>query len=227
MPSFLIISGRDEILNAFVPQIDMAGRWRCCRPCSGKRQGAIRLLDEDQEGPRASDERHCTDVMFIVLFALTMVVFALVGAVSLRIGDTSRLRFGEDHLGRQCGTGELKHLPKMYFPLLGRDLLSQRDLISTPWKLHLFGVCTAACPRRGDRVTDFGRNGPGWPVTETTLSVLNRCVPTVEESSSKMCAQTMPARRPPAMPLPLLERCALCPPRPPLAPQGGVRRAAL
>ena len=163
------------------------GMGRCCKPI-----GAKRLLDEDQEGPRITDERHCTDVVCIILFVATMAVFALIGVIGVQIGDLSHLRYGEDHLGRQCGTGALAHLPKTYYPMLGRDLVSQRELVSTPWRLRLFGVCTTSCPARGDVVRDFGYRGSGWPVAESTLSVLNRCVPTVEETQTNMIACVEP-----------------------------------
>ena len=163
---------------------------RCCCP---RRRGAKRLLDEDQEGPRTSDERQCTDTCCLLLFVLAMAPFALIGAVALKLGDPRSLQFAEDHLGRRCGIGKLAHLPKTYYPMLGRDLASQADLVNQPWRLRLFGVCVESCPKRGDEaVRDFGRPATSWPVAESTVDVLNRCVPTRETTSSKTVACVLP-----------------------------------
>ena len=62
-----------------------------------------------------------------------------------------------------------------------------------PWRLRLFGVCTASCPKRGDApVRDFGGPGTTWTVDESTVDVLNRCVPTIETSTSETVACVLP-----------------------------------
>mmetsp|Transcript_5468 Transcript_5468/g.13380 ORF Transcript_5468/g.13380 Transcript_5468/m.13380 type:complete len:806 (-) Transcript_5468:94-2511(-) len=160
----------------------------CCCP-----RGAKRLIDEDQDGPRTYDERHCTDTLCLLVFTLAMVFFAFLGAVSFEMSDVRSLSFARDHLGRRCGVGELSKLPKVHYPRLASDLLTQSELIRQPWRLQLFGICTATCPQRGDPpIRDAYGESVEWPVAVDTVDVLNRCVPIAEESASSTVACAFP-----------------------------------
>lgn len=155
------------------------------------RRGA-RLLDEE-EGPRTRDERQCTDTLCLLAFLVTLGLVALVGGAGASMGDIASVAFGKDHLGRRCGVGELAHLRKVFYPRLGGELLVQSDLIRQPWRLQLFGICTATCPQRGDPpIRDFSGDDAEWPVVVSTVDVLNRCVPTAEEVTHKTVACAFP-----------------------------------
>ena len=152
---------------------------RCCL-----RLKSQRLLDDDQEGPRTFEERSCTDVLCLLLFGAAMALLALVGSVSVRLGDITRIQFGKDHLGRRCGVGELSNLSMIFYHDLGGDLWRQRELVSRPWLLKLDGICAERCPQRGEVISDVGVASAGAmrgvKVYESTVPILNRCVPTDE-----------------------------------------------
>lgn len=164
-------------------------RGACCCPTPGSR-----LLSDEQDGPRHSDERTCTDCLCCLLFVVAMGALWLVGRVAFIIGDPSKLYFGTDHLGRRCGVGELASTSKVYFPRLSSDLLDQQDKLSTPWRLDLYGVCVENCPTEGAQgpspkfVVDT--HPKRWPVAEGTVDFLNRCVPieSTKTRSATYCA---------------------------------------
>ena len=161
---------------------------RCCG------QGSRRLLDDDLDSARRVDARGCTDCCCLLLLGLSVSLLALVAHVAEQIGDPSLIFFGTDHLGRQCGKAPLEIAPKLYFPRLSADLLEQRDKLSTPWALELYGVCVPDCPTRRGTSTEaspayvsdlaLGYRGQRWPVGEGTSDILNRCVPIEREPQS-------------------------------------------
>ena len=83
------------------------------------------------------DAHGCTDMACLLLFALTMGVFAAVGGAAFAMGDPAALQHGTDHLGRRCGSeGELADYPAVFYPRLSHDLVEQRDVLTrTPCAL--------------------------------------------------------------------------------------------
>jgi len=153
------------------------------QPCCGLCPKGERLIDESQDGPRSFSERFCTDTLCLVPFFLTVLLVAIIGQIAITTGDPTSIRFGTDHTGRRCGVGEFENLPKIYFPKLGTELVAQRELLATPWRLHLFGVCVRECPERDAQVYDVG--GGSFSVALPTTSVLNRCLPVEEQDDEK------------------------------------------
>ena len=153
------------------------------QPCCGLCPKGERLIDESQDGPRSFSERFCTDTLCLVPFFMTVLLVAIIGQVAITTGDPTSIRFGTDHTGRRCGVGELEARPKIYFPKLGTELLAQRELLATPWRLHLFGVCVRECPERDAQVHEVG--GGSFSVALPTTSVLNRCLPVEEQDNEQ------------------------------------------
>jgi len=152
--------------------------------CWGLCPKGERLIDESQEGPRSHSERFCTDAICLLPLLTTISLLAAIGQLALATGDPNSLRFGTDHLGRRCGAGPLAAAPKLYYPHLGSELLAQRELLSTPWQLQLFGVCVAECPQRDSgAVREVGSRSEAYAVSLSTQSVMNRCLPVEEQDT--------------------------------------------
>ena len=81
-----------------------------------------------------------------------------------------------------------------YYPRLASDLGRQYDvLVSEPWRVRLYGLCVAECPRRHDApLADYGAAGTEWPVPASTTAVLNRCVPLAEHNETRTAACAEP-----------------------------------
>ena len=167
----------------------------CCLPRSSCCRKDRLLLDDTQDSPVVVDARGCTDMACLLLFALTMGVFAAVGGAAFAMGDPAALQHGTDHLGRRCGSeGELADYPAVFYPRLSHDLVEQRDVLTrTPWALHLYGVCVAACPQHGDPPVPEPGTSRTWPVGTNTANVANRCLPIEESSTANVHACVEPA----------------------------------
>ena len=164
------------------------------QPCCGLCPKGERLIDEDQDGPRSHSERFCTDRLCLLPLLLTLVLLGAIGQLAVETGDPTSIRYGTDHLGRRCGVGELEQEPKIFFPKLGTELVAQRELLATPWKLQLFGVCVPECPQRGSGDIYEVGGSEGYAVSLSTQSVMNRCLPVEEESTSAPAqAPSLPA----------------------------------
>ena len=180
-------------------------RWCCQRQSRGQP-----LLDDDQEAPRSHDERHCTDVACLLLFATTMACLGVVGLAAAELGDPAKIFFATDHLGRRCGIGALDRYPKIYYPQLAHDLLTQQERLTTPWQLELNGICIAACPAwdgEHDRLVPSSVADEGdasfherWRRDVTDPTVVRRCRLASRQRRAGCFNQMLPTRTHPPSP---------------------------
>jgi hypothetical protein len=138
------------------------------------------LVLTEEIGPVKS--RHCTDVIFLLLFLAAFVCmngvgFAAVGLIhsdSLSPGDPLRLVRGVDYMGAFCGTdGLVGALPNKWEP---------NALGFTPNNAGVFvptglGICVSSCPSIGNvRADPYGTYG-SWTAMVSTINVLGYCLP--------------------------------------------------
>lgn len=178
----------------------------CCGPPDPDAEGLLSSHDGKSDTQDA-DTRRCTDCLCLLLFALTLAAAGTVAQAAFIVGDPERLTNGVDYTGALCGRGALSTQPYVYYPMLHEDLQAHREiLMSAPWAIPLYGICVAACPQHGDDVVDYacqrGHHSCGWHadpllgwytqrrnmwhVNADTSSMLNRCLPTLRETSSEL-----------------------------------------
>jgi choline transporter-like protein 2/4/5 len=154
----------------------------------GEKQGDIKDIEE----------RHCTDVLFLIIFVVMWLGMLVLGVGSYVTGDPTALSYGTDYQGNRCGVGEFESKPVVWFPRMTADLVEQAALITQhPTELVLYGLCLETCPTLHDPpyVEDYGwPTNPGakqhrWPVAMSTFNAVNRCLPeiTSNESVSTFC----------------------------------------
>mmetsp|Transcript_17306 Transcript_17306/g.44323 ORF Transcript_17306/g.44323 Transcript_17306/m.44323 type:complete len:745 (-) Transcript_17306:187-2421(-) len=176
--------------------------------------------NDEEPGPTKPSERGCTDVLCCCLMLLYWVGMLGIFGLALTFGNPYSVVYGKDYGGFRCGIpGEGvpdPTLSKIYYPQLSADLARQSDLIETPWKLHLYGLCVETCPQQGEVVTDYGCSRPTlypqaskskctnsrgqWVTPLNTQNVLNRCMPVTSIEGNKTLLCSMPnclqAKRP-------------------------------
>ena len=98
--------------------------------------------------------RRCTDILFLVIFALYWLGMIVVTVIGTQQGDPRRLVYGTDNAGRVCGGDELPDKPYTVYPRTAEDALLAGEEISRtePWNILFFGVCVSECPKEGDFV---------------------------------------------------------------------------
>ncbi|KAJ1633773.1 hypothetical protein T492DRAFT_837366 [Pavlovales sp. CCMP2436] len=127
--------------------------------------------------------------------------------LALTFGNPYSVVYGKDYGGFRCGIpGEGvpdPTLSKIYYPQLSADLARQSDLIETPWKLHLYGLCVETCPQQGEVVTDYGCSRPTlYPQASKSKCTNSRgqCMPVTSIEGNKTLLCSMPnclqAKRP-------------------------------
>ncbi|KAG8457828.1 hypothetical protein KFE25_005097 [Diacronema lutheri] len=166
--------------------------------------------NNEEPGPTKPNERGCTDMLCCCFLLAYWIGMLAVFALALMLGNPYSVLYGKDYAGFRCGLdGEGVPTPatsKVYYPQLSADLARQSALVATPWKLHLYGLCVASCPKQGERVLDYGcarpelypgasratcTSGRGlWLTALDTEDVANRCMPrkTREGNSTLLCA---------------------------------------
>ena len=129
----------------------------------------------------------------MLFFALCMGAMAAIGGAAFTLADPSALIYGHTSDGHRCGVGAYAASSQTYYPHLASEIAEQRNLLlSSPWEFDPHGVCVRECPSRGG-VRDA--DGHWWDVAESTMSVLNRCMPVKEEKASRTVACTDPTCR--------------------------------
>lgn len=164
-------------------------------------------------GP-ASQKRHCTDILFLLLFILFWIGMIAIGGVAIQQGNLDRLRYGNDSEGNLCGVNNELLQPAS----------DARNLVSKP-NQYLFNptnpqasyrICMEKCPSKSwqpicpydtelpsgieDALFDNGGSSSLEPselilflangtlgncsLTIKSSPVLNRCVPDIAELGS-------------------------------------------
>jgi choline transporter-like protein 2/4/5 len=158
-----------------------------------RRENKKPFLRPGQNDIKDIEERHCTDVLFLVLFIVMWAGMLILGLGSYITGDPTALSFGTDYQGNRCGVGALVTKPVVWYPRMSTDLVEQSSLIAKhPTELVLYGLCLEACPtlHNPPYVEDYGwPSDPGakqqqWPVALSTFNALNRCLPEISYNKS-------------------------------------------
>ena len=112
-----------------------------------RRENKKPFLRPGQNDIKDIEERHCTDVLFLVLFIVMWAGMLILGLGSYITGDPTALSFGTDYQGNRCGVGALVTKPVVWYPRMSTDLVEQSSLIAKhPTELVLYGLCLEACP---------------------------------------------------------------------------------
>jgi choline transporter-like protein 2/4/5 len=139
------------------------------------------------------DNWKCTDVLFLIVFALMWVGLLVIFFVSFVNGDLAALEYGTDYLGNRCGTGNLTDRPVVWYPRISEDLGSQWEFLqSHPSSMVMYGVCLPECPTRpSPPIADYGwfeghpsAKAAYWPVAMSTFNAINHCIPEMKTNSS-------------------------------------------
>ena len=68
---------------------------RCC-------PGNAKVQPSNDTGVAPSAKRHCTDILFLLLFVAAFIVSLICMSVGLDKGDPARLLYGTDYKGNAC-----------------------------------------------------------------------------------------------------------------------------
>ena len=155
-------------------------------------------------GPKDMEDRQCTDVCCLCLFFLFWIGLAGIASIVFASGDISRVAYGSDYMGSQCGIGELAAKPKLWYPRIAQDVYEQSHALISghPWEIALYGICVKECPvvdeSLSQTIADYGYGQPmshakarSWSVDLSTTSMINRCIPRESSTTSylKLCSK--------------------------------------
>jgi choline transporter-like protein 2/4/5 len=139
--------------------------------------------DERFSAYKGDDERHCTDISFLILFSVYWIGMFIVAAISFMSGEPERLLYAVSYDGILCGTEQYLTKKRIYYPKLQEDLidayLNHGDLYDPsrggdPMKIPFYGVCVSNCPKEMDMV---GVEDKQYQVIMNTTDVFFRCLP--------------------------------------------------
>ena len=159
----------------------------CCKP-------------EHEKGPKALDERGCTDVLCFLLFVIVCGGILAIGIFAFATGNVDQIVYPADYLGQYCGKDgtDLASLPYAFYPRLDKDIIEQVDVIAAGywWKFIPYTVCVASCPAAFSFSDDTAYGGCSYPGADCssgthdefysgfhTTSMLKRCFPIIESDA--------------------------------------------
>jgi hypothetical protein len=132
-------------------------------------------------GPTTS--RHCTDVLFLLLFLATFVCMNGIGLAAVGLlgnnkyiptGNPLRLVHGSDYKGALCGYDDVVvDLPNKWQPnMLGVTPNSQGEFVSVA-----YAICVSSCPSYLDTEYNPYNDDEYWIAPVSTMNVLGYCLP--------------------------------------------------
>ena len=118
-------------------------------------------------------ERKCTDVLWLIFFALFWVGMLVIGILGLQNGDPKKLVYGKDYNSMVC-SGDTKYV---YYPRINEDLFDvATGGVDQLDKIPFYGVCLGACPKEGEWVCDSELKDADDNVVKPDDATLNKCV---------------------------------------------------
>lgn len=126
----------------------------CCGCC---KKGEDEKIPDPPKG--FIEERKCTDLFCLIVFAIFWLGMIIIGAVGLASGEPKRLIYGTDYQGNACGVDGRPKL--IVYPRTNEDLLmnmqgGQTDFTQlNPFDFKFYGICVDACPKELDVVCNY------------------------------------------------------------------------
>jgi choline transporter-like protein 2/4/5 len=145
--------------------------------------GELAAEDERFSAYKGDDERHCTDISFLILFSVYWIGMFIVAAISFMSGEPERLLYAVSHDGVLCGTEQYLDKKRVYYPKLQEDLIdaymNHGDLYDPsrggdPMKIPFYGVCVKKCPKQLEVLSVEDKK---YLVNMNTTDVFFRCLP--------------------------------------------------
>lgn len=166
---------------------------------------------EHETGPKALDERGCTDVLCFLLFVVVCGGIIGIGMFAFATGNVDQIVYPADYLGQYCGKDgtNVADYPYAFYPRLDKDIIDQAGVIAAGywWKFLPYTVCVASCPTAFSFNDDTAYGGCSYPGADCspgsgvphntyysgfhTTSMLKRCFPIIESdggTARALCA---------------------------------------
>jgi choline transporter-like protein 2/4/5 len=137
-------------------------------------------------------KRRCTDVLFLVLFAVVWVLMLVLAGISITKGNPYRLVYGTDWKGRECGSKgtslgvdyDFKDKTYVAYPRLIADLIEGGNNAVVPKDVAYTTECVSSCPQIGTNYTNT-KDGGLWFHDYNTQPLFYRCLPLRKETGVK------------------------------------------
>jgi choline transporter-like protein 2/4/5 len=122
----------------------------------GRRKESVALINKGATKSEAgiwrfqiAHNRHCTDVLFLLLFIAFWVGMVVIGIIGFNKGDPRKLVLGVDYKGEVCGMDDKNYI---YYPQLEEEMGDMLNIAQGGLADGFDGVCVKMCPLKGDTV---------------------------------------------------------------------------
>jgi choline transporter-like protein 2/4/5 len=122
----------------------------------GRRKESVALIGKGATKSEAgiwrfqiAGNRHCTDVMFLLLFIAFWCGMVAIGIIGFNKGDPRKLVLGTNYKGEVCGMDDKNYI---YYPQLEEEMSDVLNIAGGGLTDGFDGVCVKECPLKGDTV---------------------------------------------------------------------------